>query len=187
MMRAEHRREELAWVVPVLEKALGNNSRIAQSLRAGELPTVFGLAKQSMANLGPDHPDREIAVVAGVYWAVGGLLLKVDPETSDRKQIVDACAELGCLGAWLGKAQPETLVGARCLLALAVDILDISVIAPESALARGPVLALLNNAGKAVNLVTNSEGYHAATSSHKAADQKKESPIWRSSRGSAPS
>lgn len=152
MARAEHRYEELAWVVPVLEKALGNNSRIARSLRAGELPTVFGLAEQSVANLGPDHPDREIAVVAGVYWAVGGLLLKVDQGTSDREQIVGAYAELGRLGAWLGKVQPQTREGARCLLALALDILDISIIAPESALARGPLSALLNNAGKAVNL-----------------------------------
>ena len=150
MMRADHRREELAWVVPVLEKALGNNSRIAPSLRAGPLPTVYGLAEQSMTNLGPDHPDREIAVVAGVYWAVGGLLLKVDPETSDRKKIVDACAELGHLGAWLGKVQPRTLAGARCLIALALDIVDTSITAPESALAQGPVSALLNNAGKAV-------------------------------------
>lgn len=151
MARAEHRYEELAWVVPILEKALGNNSRIARSLRAGELPTVFGLAEQSVANLGPDHPDREIAVVAMVYSALGGLLLKVDPETSDREQIVGACAELGCMGAWLGKAQPQTLSGARCLIALALDIIDSNVTALGSALARGPVMALLNNAGKAIN------------------------------------
>ena len=151
MVQAEHRREELAWVIPVLEKALGNNSRIAESIRAGELPTVFGLAEQSVAALGPDHPDREIEVVALVYRALGGLLLEVDPETNEREKIVGACADLGRLGAWLVKARPQTLEGAHCLLVLARDILDISATAPESALARGPVMALLNNAGKAVN------------------------------------
>lgn len=187
MAQAEHRYEKLTWVVPVLEKALGNNSQILQSFQVGKLPTIYGAAEQFLASLGPDHPDREIMVVAMVYWAVGGLLLKVDPETSDRKKIVDACAELGHLGAWLGKVQPRTLAGARCLIALALDIVDISITAPESALAQGPVSALLNNAGKAVNLVNNSEGYHAASSSHKTTDQEAESPTGRSPRGSAPS
>lgn len=152
MVQADHH-HELAWVVPVLEKALGNNSRIAQSLLAGELPTVYGLAEQSLASLGLDHPDREIVVVAMVYWAVGGLLLEAGPETNEREKIVAACAELGRLGAWLGKAQPQTLAGARCLLGLALDIIDINIIAPESALARGPVSALLNNAATAYRAV----------------------------------
>ena len=144
MVRAEHRCED--WVGRVLEKALGDNSRIVRSFRAGELPTVLGLIEKSGAALGPDYPDREIAVVTLVYRALGGLLLEVDPETNEREKIVGACADLGRLGAWLVKARPQTLEGAHCLLVLARDILDISATAPESAFARGPVLALVNSA-----------------------------------------
>ncbi len=145
------RRDELAWVVPVLEKALGDNSRIVRSCQAGELPTIFGLAEKSAAALVQDHPDREIAVVATLYSALGTLLLKVDPETNDREQIVGACGELGRLGAWLASSEPRTLIAARRLIVVATTILDARISAPESALARGPAADFLINSAKVLS------------------------------------
>ena len=134
---------ELTWIAPVLTEALGANSPIVRSFRADELPALYRFAEEFLADLAPDHPDREIMVVAGIYWALATLLLETDLETSDREQVVIACRELGHLGGYLSKARPQTPQGAQVFLRLADAILEARKIDPNSALSNGPAENLL--------------------------------------------
>ncbi len=69
---------------------------------------------------------------------LGDLLLKTDPETSDRAAIVVCCRELGCLGARLVKSRPQTMRGARVLTHLADRIMEAREVDSGLALAQGP-------------------------------------------------
>ncbi len=75
---------------------------------------------------------------------LGDLLLKTDPETSDRAAVVTACRELGCLGARLVKSRPQTMRGARVLIHLADRVMEAREIDPGLALAQGPAEKLLS-------------------------------------------
>lgn len=139
----EHQREALAWVGPVVEDALGAGSPILRSFQAGEAPAFYAVAVAALVQHGLDHPDREILLMAEVFIAVAELLLRTDPETSDRDEIANACGELGRLGAWLASSEPRTLIAARRLIVVAATIIDARIFTPESALARGPAADLL--------------------------------------------
>ncbi len=69
---------------------------------------------------------------------LGDLLLKTDPETSDRAAIVVCCRELGCLGARLVKSRPQTMRGARVFIHLANRIIEAREVDSGLALAQGP-------------------------------------------------
>ena len=144
----EQQGEALAWVGPVVEDALGAGSPILRSFQASEAPAFYAVAVAALIGHRPDHPDREILFMAEVFLAVADLLLRTDPETSDREEIANACGELGRLGAWLAASEPQTLDAARRLIVVAATILDARISAPESALARGPAAELLINSAK---------------------------------------
>ena len=137
-----------AWIGATLVDALDTDSPILRSFQAGDLPALNEIVDGLLAN---DHRDREIFLVASVYPMLGDFLLKVDPETSDRVTLVIACGELGRLGRWLASSQPQTLEGARALVAIAATILDARIHAPGSALAQGPAPDLLILAAKALS------------------------------------
>ncbi len=139
---------ELTWIGPVLTEALGTDSPILRSFQADEAPALYAVATAALVNLGLDHPDREILLMAEVFLVVADLLLRTDPLTSDREEIANACGELGRLGAWLASSEPRTLIAARRLIVVATTILDARISAPESALARGPAADLLVNSAK---------------------------------------
>ncbi len=88
-----------AWVDAALEGALDTDSPILHSFQAGELPALQEIVDALQAN---NHRDREILLVAAVYFLLGDLLIKTDPETSDRAAIVIACganpSDLDCVG-----------------------------------------------------------------------------------------
>ena len=140
--------EALAWVGPVVEDALGAGSPILRSFQASEAPAFYAVAVAALIGHRPDHPDREILFMVEVFLAVADLLLRTDPETSDREEIANACGELGRLGAWLAASEPQTLDAVRRLIVVAATILDARISAPESALARGPAADLLINSAK---------------------------------------
>lgn len=142
----EQRSEALAWIGPALEVALGADSPILHSFRAGDTPALYAVA--SLAGIGHENPDREILLMAEVFLVVADLLLKTDPETSDHEEITNACGELGRLGAWLAASKPQTLNAARRLIVVAITILDARISAPGSALARGPAANFLINSAK---------------------------------------
>ena len=132
-----------AWVDAALEGAMDVESPILRSFQAGELPALQEIVDGLQAN---NHRDREILLLAAVYLMLGDLLLKTDPETSDRATVVVCCRELGCLGARLVKSRPQTLRGARVLIHLADRIIEAREIDPGLALAQGPAEKLLSRA-----------------------------------------
>lgn len=137
-------RQDRAWVGVALEDALDTDSPILRSFRAGKLPALHDIVDGLLTDLESNHRDREIVLLAAVYLMVGDLLLKVDPETSNRAEIVIACGELGYLGAWLVKGQPRTMRGARVLVHLAAQILEARETGSGLALAQGPAEKLLS-------------------------------------------
>ena len=108
-MEQVQQHEDRAWVDAALADALDAESPILRSFKAGELPALEEIVDALSAN---NHQDREILLVAAVYLQLGDLMLKTDPETSDRAAIVIACRELGCLGARLIKSHSHTIRGA---------------------------------------------------------------------------
>ena len=96
----EQQGEALAWVGPVVEDALGAGSPILRSFQASEAPAFYAVAVAALIGHRPDHPDREILFMAEVFLAVADLLLRTDPETSERDEIPNACGEWGPRGAW---------------------------------------------------------------------------------------
>ena len=151
LLRELENRHELTWIGPVLAEALGANSPIVQSVQAGKIPAVHVIADQLLAGHGQEHLDHKILTVAAVYLVLGDLLLKTDPEISDREELTIACGELGRLGAWLAKTLPQTPQGIRALIGLANDILKAREIDSESALAQGPAEKLLAVASNTLN------------------------------------
>ncbi len=135
MEKGRQDRQGRVWVGAALEGALDAESPILRSFQAGELPVLQEIVDGLQAN---DHRDREILLVAAVYILLGDLLIKTDPETSDRAAIVVCCRELGCLGARLVKSRPQTMRGARALIHLADRIIEAREIDSGLALARGP-------------------------------------------------
>ncbi len=135
--------QDRAWVDAALADTLDTDSPILHSFQAGELPALQEIVDALQAN---NHRDREILLVAAVYLMLGDLLLKTDPETSDRAEIVIACRELGCLGARLIKSPPQTMRGARVLIHLADRVMEAREIDPGLALAQGPAEKLLSRA-----------------------------------------
>ena len=144
MEQAQQHRQDRAWVGVALEEALDTDSPILRSFRAGKLPALHDIVGGLLADLESNHRDREIVLLAAVYLMLGDLLLKVDPETSDRAEIVIACGELGHLGAWLLKSRPRTMRGARTLVHLAARILEARETGSGLALAQGPAEELLS-------------------------------------------
>ena len=132
-----------AWIGAALEAALDRDSPILRSFQAGELTALCDIADGLQAGLEGNHPDRDIQLIAAVYLMLGDLLIKVDPETSDRATVVVYCRELGCLGARLTESQPHTLQGARALIRLAGGIVEAREIDPSSAIAQGPAEKML--------------------------------------------
>ncbi len=130
---------------------MGANSLIAQSVQAGKIPAIYAVVDEVLAGRAQKHPDHKILTIASVYLVLGDLLLSTDPETSDRGELTVACRELGRLGAWLVKSQPQTTQGIRAFTSLATDILKAREIDPESALAQGPAEKLLTVALSALN------------------------------------
>lgn len=133
-------RQGQAWIGAALEDALDSDSPILRWFQAGDLPALQEIVDGLQAN---NHRDREILLVAAVYLMLGNLLLRTDPETSDRAAIVVCCRELGCLGAKLGKSRPQTMRGVRVLIHLADRIMEARERDPGLALAQGPAEKLL--------------------------------------------
>ncbi len=127
--------EDRAWVDAALEDALDTDSPILHSFRAGKLPALQEIVDALQSN---GHRDRDILLLAAVYLMLGDLLLKTDPETSDRAAIVVCCRELGCLGARLLRSRPQTMRGARVLTHLADRIMEAREVDSGLALAQGP-------------------------------------------------
>ncbi len=127
--------EDRAWIDAALEGALDSDSPILRLFKAGKLQALQDIVDGLQAN---NHRDREILLVAAVYLMLGDLLLKTDPETSDRAAIVVCCRELGCLGARLIKSRPQTMRGARALIHLADRIMEAREIDSRLAFAHGP-------------------------------------------------
>ena len=165
----EQQGETLDWIGPVLEKTLGTESSILKSFRADELFALHTFAEEFLAGLGlgQDHPDRELMIVAGIYWALAAFLLETDLETSDRGQVIIACRELGHLGSFLIKAKPRTPHGAQVFLRLADAILEARKIHPNSALSKGPAEDLLAIAAIALSKKSTLETLLAADQSSK--------------------
>ena len=150
-LRELENRPCMTWIGPVLTEALGAHSPIVQSVQAGKIPAVHVIADQLLAGQGQKHLDHKILTIAAVYLVLGDLLLKTDPETSDREELTIACGELGRLGAWLVKSRPQTLPGIRALIGMANDILKARETDSESALAQGPAEKLLAVASSTLN------------------------------------
>ena len=166
-LRELENRPCMTWIGPVLTEALGADSPIVQSVQAGKIPAVHVIADQLLAGQGQKHLDHKILTIAAVYLVLGDLLLKTDPETSDREELTIACGELGRLGAWLVKSQPQTTQGIRALTSLTTDILKAREIDSESALAQGPAEKLLAIAATALSKKSRLEALSAADQSSK--------------------
>ncbi len=134
-MEQVQQHEDRAWVDAALEGALDAESPVLRSFQAGELPALQEIVDALQSN---GHRDRDILLLAAVYLLLGDLLLKIDPETSDRAAIVVCCRELGCLGARLVKSRPQTMRGARVLIHLADRIMEAREVDSGLALAQGP-------------------------------------------------
>ena len=139
-MQQAQQHQDRAWVGAVLDDALDTDSPILRSFQAGDLPALQEIVNALSAN---NHRDREILLLAAVYLQLADLMLKTDPQTSDRAAIVLACRELGCLGARLIKSQPQTMRGARTLIHLADRIMEAREADSRLALAQGPAEKLL--------------------------------------------
>ncbi len=139
-MQQAQQHQDRAWIDAALAGALDTDSLILRSFQAGDLPALQEIVDALSAN---DHRDREILLLAAVYLQLADLMLKTDPQTSDRAAIVLACRELGCLGARLIKSQPQTMRGARTLIHLADRIMEAREADSRLALAQGPAEKLL--------------------------------------------
>ncbi len=141
MEQPRQHEHDRGWAGATLADALDAESPILRPLLAGKFPVLQQIVDSLSAN---NHRDREILLVAAVYFQLCDSMQKLDPKTSDPAVIIFACCELEGLAARLIKSQPQTIRGVRTLIRLADRIIEAREVDSGLAFAHWPAEKLLS-------------------------------------------